>query len=660
MIDATPRDVRTFEAIADTFFPALPGGSRLWTRAASELGVGERLHGVFRMLPSDRARAKLRGLLRALGTRAGGLALYGRPIALPDLEPVEAQRALLTMSTGRFPAQRQAYRTLKTLVASLLASAAPTEERAPLWEPMGYPGPPDLPAATERDELVPTEISRPTTLTADVVVVGAGAGGSVAAQVLAQAGLDVVVLDKGPHVRPSDFDHRERVDEPDPLFEVRATRDRGVALYTGSCLGGGTVIGFGAAPSPPRSVLAQWDQLTGLGDALLSPELDASLEAVRASLGVNLLHSRPSRRDELLEAGLRAHGWHVETLPRNATRCPQDEACGFCWMGCSRGARRSSLRTTLNEAFKHGTRVVANARVTRVHVRAGRATGVDATVEGVPLTVSARAVVLAAGSLVTPTLLRRAGLGGRALGRHLHLHPSTLVWGRFDEPVNPWAGVQQARSSSQFADLDGQGYGVRLQTAPIHPVFFMNSMPWGQPRRYKEALEAYRFWAPVGVILRDQSQGTVAGPRRGLRWGSAGVTYHLGRRDQAHVREGVVRAAEVLAAAGAKEILAATHGYASWSPARTATPTDLQRQLDRMGYGTDRIQYWSIHQMGTTRMGVNPRSSVVDGDAKVHGVRGLYVMDASVFPSALGLQPTVTIAALAHRAATRLARHLGR
>ena len=375
---------------------------------------------------------------------------------------------------------------------------------------------------------------------------------------------------------------------------------------------------------------------------------------------MNLLHSHPSRRDQILESGLRARGWHVEALPRNASRCPQDDACGFCWMGCTRGARRSTLRTVLKDAYQQGARVVPNARATRVHVRGGRATGVDATVEGVPLTVTARAVVLAAGSLVTPTLLRRAGVGGRAVGQHLRLHPSTLVWGRFDEPVNPWAGTQQARSSSQFADLDGHGYGVRLQTAPIHPVFFMTSLPWGQPRRYKEALEAYRFWAPIGVILRDQSQGAVEPPRRASRGKGAGVTYHLGRRDQAHVREGVVRAAEVLAAAGAKEILSATHGYASWSPARTASPADLQRQLDGLGYGVDRLQYWSIHQMGTARMGANPRSSVVDASAKVHGVRGLYVMDASVFPSALGLQPTVTIAALAHRAATRLAAQLGR
>lgn len=240
------------------------------------------------------------------------------------------------------------------------------------------------------------------------------------------------------------------------------------------------------------------------------------------------------------------------------------------------------------------------------------------------------------------------------MGRQLFLHPVTAPWGRFEEPVYPWEGVLQTRFSAEFADLDGDGYGALFETTAIHPLTPGTLFGWKTPAQFKDQLLAFRQWTPVGVLLRDRDPGEVEIDHDGTPlW-----KYRVSRRDQAHVREGIRRGAELLAAAGATEILAPTDVALTWQP---ASGEPLERYMDRVdtiGYGPAQTNYFSYHQMGSAAMGDDPSTSVVGPENEAHDTAGLYVVDAAAFPASSGVNPMNTIESIAHRAARALAGRL--
>jgi long-chain-alcohol oxidase len=212
-----------------------------------------------------------------------------------------------------------------------------------------------------------------------------------------------------------------------------------------------------------------------------------------------------------------------------------------------------------------------------------------------------------------------------------------------------------SKFGAQFADQDGEHYGTTFEVGPSHPVVAALAFGWESGRQYKEALLRYAHWSAIGVRLRDRDHGRVEVPREGRPvW-----HYRLSRRDQAHVRRGIQGAAEVLAAAGAEEIQTTSGLPITWRPRGGEPVSSFMERVDSIGYDRNGVLYASYHQMGSASLGSNPRTSVIDGDNQVHGAADLYVMDAAAFPGTSLVNPMVTIEALAHRAATRLAAHLG-
>lgn len=357
-------------------------------------------------------------------------------------------------------------------------------------------------------------------------------------------------------------------------------------------------------------------------------------------------------RAQLMEKGLRELGWHVDEMPRNAVGCTE-EACGYCTMGCRIGAKRSMLGTYLIDAVDNRARIVTGARVQRVLTDEGQARGVIARVGESTLTVRADSVVLAAGALNTPAILLRSGVGGPAAGRYLRLHPVTAVWARFEQRVDPWTGILQTRYSDEFADLDGDGFGFRLETAPIHPLFPAAFLGWEDGASFKRDVLGLGHLDVGGILLRDRGHGRVIIDKAG----SPLWRYKISKGDQRHIREGVKRAAEMYAAAGANEIISSTILPVRWRPG--AEPIEeFMGGVDAIGYGSNRTSYFTFHQMGSARMGSDPQKSVVDANNQAHDVRGLYVMDGSCFPTSSGVNPMLSIAAIAHRGATALADRL--
>jgi long-chain-alcohol oxidase len=646
------RDLYAFNTVVDTILPAVSGDGEAWTTPGEDLGLPSRLPEIFARLPHDRDRRELKLFLGMLNSSPGGMVLYGRPVAFTRLTPDQRAEAWRRMSSHPAGLIRKGAIALKTLSAFLFMSTDDPATMLPAWRAIGYPGPDGPPPQIPKP--IPTlDVTRDTTLDCDVVLVGSGAGGAVAAAVLAGAGLDVVILEQGGYHNESDFTHLEE-DAYRKLYldgVLNSTADGGVTIVAGSTLGGGTVVNYTTSFETPPRIREEWDRVGGFRDVFTGEDYSASLLEVGRRLEVNT-DSEPSTRDVYMEKGLRELGWHVDSLPRNTVGCVGED-CGYCTMGCRTGAKRSMLTTYLPEAAAAGARIVTGAKVDRVTTDIRGVTGVIGGVGDSILEVRARAVVLAAGGLHSPAILLRSGLGGPATGRYLRLHPATVVWGRFEDRIEPWTGGLQTRYSDEFSDLDGHGYGFKFETAPLHPIFPAAFIGWEDGALFKRDVLGLAHRGLTGVLLRDRDHGRVV-----IRRDGSGVwKYVLSKYDQAHVRIGVRHAAEVMAAAGATEVLSSTVRPVRWAPG--AAPVDaFVEGVDAVGYGSNRTRYFSFHQMGSARMGSDPATSVVGADNQTHDTPGLYVMDASCFPTSSGVNPMLSIAAIAHRAARLLAERL--
>lgn len=647
------RDLETFDIVVDTILPAVPGDGPAWTTPGSELGLSAGLPSVFDSLPHDTDRRDLRLLLGLLDSPAGGLLLYGRPKRLRDLSPLERGMAFQVMLRSRVDLVRKGIRAMKTLVALLWVTTDDPAHPPDSWQAMSYPGP-DGPPLLASTRLPTVLIEKDTTLDCDVVVIGSGAGGGIAAGLLSQSGLRVIVLERGGYHDETDYTHLESEAYASMYLDggLGSTADGGILMLAGSTLGGGTVINYTTSFPTPPAVRTEWDRLAGFDDVFDGEGFVTALASVATRLGLNRDNGDPSGRDQILEKGLRNLGWHVDEMPRNVSRCT-DGDCGYCTMGCRIGAKQSVLSTYLHDASQAATRIVVGSHVSSIEIDGGRAVGALARVGDHTLRVRAGAVVVAAGALNTPALLSRSGVDGPAVGRYLRLHPVTAVWGRFEEPVEPWTGRMQTRYSDEFADLDGRGYGFRFETAPVHPLFPAAFFGWEDGAAFKRDILGLGHLGVAGMLLRDRDHGTVGVARDGSpRW-----KYCISPYDRAHVREAVRRGAELLAAAGAVEVFSSAVKPVRWRPEGESIDVFAERS-DVIGYGCHQTSYFSFHQMGSARMGSDPMSSVVDANNEVHGVPGLYVMDGSCFPTSSGVNPMISIAAIAHRGATLLAERM--
>ena len=648
LTELASRRQRALADICDTFVPGVDG-----CPSASRLGVPE----AFRAIAAANLRAgemrELEALLALWNGRGATLLAGGGFRRFGDLPQEQRERVLLSWCDSRLPQRRAAFQALRKAATTLSYILPAADGRNPAWDSMRYPGPCGPVAKPSPREIEPHAVDRDTTLDCDVCVVGSGAGGGTAAAVLAGAGLDVVVLEAGDYLDDGDFDGGE-LDGYSRLYlngATLATADQSVGLFAGACLGGGTVVNFSTSFRTTEEVRAEWAEF-GVA-AMASDDYSRSLDAVWERLGVTSDESWSSRREQVMQQGLEALGWHVDHMPRNVRGC--DEAvCGYSPFGCLAGAKQSTTKTWLADAWRRGARILVRTRAERVTVEHGRAQGVEArTADDHEVTVRARAVVMAAGAVHTPALLRRSGLDNDNIGRHLRLHPVTGVAGVFDEDLRPWEGVMQAVYSDEMADLHA-GYGMKLESAPFHPSVLAMYAPWRTARQHHDLMRQLPHLAPIGVLLRDSSEGEV----RVDRDGQPVLHYRLNDFDIGHIRTGVDGAARVLEAAGATQVFSAHKDWVRYEPGRGRGREGFMDEADRCGWRAGQCVFTSFHIMGSARMGGSPHDSACNPEGETWDVEGIYVCDGSTFPTASGVNPMITIEAIAHLNASRLARTL--
>jgi choline dehydrogenase-like flavoprotein len=485
---------------------------------------------------------------------------------------------------------------------------------------------------------------------ADVCVIGSGAGGAVAAAELAEGGRSVVVLEQGPHWTARDFSQREEQMLP-RLFEeggLRQTRDGAIQILQGRSVGGSTVHNLCYCLRTPDPILRLWREEHGLVG--LTPEaLEPSFRRVERGLGV-----KPIREDEvnelnrLVRRGAEKLGYSGFVTRHNREGCVKS---GYCLLGCSYDAKQSMLITYVPRASAAGARIFAGARVERIEAQGGRATRVlghaiepDGTPRG-SFEIAARAIVLAAGAINSPDLLLRSGLanGSGQVGENLHLHPAVAATGFFDHEIHAYRGIPQSYYIDEFIDLERDPRsGVVLMPIIAFPVMSAATTP-GFGRAHSAWMRQYARSAGLLVLLHDRSAGRV---RSGQTQARPLIDYSLEASDAERIAEGLVHCAEVLFAAGARQVLIPYRP----EPLLLERGDDLA-QIARRGAAQGTLASASVHPQSTCRMGADPGRSVVGAWGECHEVEGLFVADMSVFPTSLGAPPQITTAMLADRTA---------
>jgi choline dehydrogenase-like flavoprotein len=584
-------------------------------------------------------RSRLAGVVTLLGTPLAGLVLAGRLRGIAGLERPRRERALLAL--GRIAPLRPAFDALTRLALFGAYGAAAADGRNAIWEELGYPGPrtdvasalPPFPLAT-----LPADGR----LTADAVVIGSGAGGGVAAGLLAQAGLRTIVLEAGPPIE----EIAARQSEAEALGGLYleaglcTTDDQAVSILAGACVGGGTSVNWSTSLRLPASVAVEWG--AALACQGFAAELADAYDAVESRLGVTLA-THHNANNAVIADGCAELGWRMRSIPRNA-RCTGDQ-CGYCCFGCAYGEKQSTANTYLRDAVASGAQVFAGVRAERVRIDGGIATGVDASAaDGSKITIDAPLVVVAAGSLRTPGVLARSGVRSPHLGNHLHLHPVQAVVADFDRPIEAWHGPMQSALCDQFADLE-DGFGVAIEAAPTHPGLSSLGVAWDGAAAHAAEIAPARNRAILIALTRDRGEGRVGTD------GRADVHYQLDPFDADHLATGVAAAARIAIAAGAKRVqtLHRERLVLEAADADAAGLDAFAREVLHRARTNAPVALYSAHQMGTARMAASRESGVADSDGRVWRVEGLLVADASAFPSASGVNPMLTIMALAHR-----------
>jgi len=462
-------------------------------------------------------------------------------------------------------------------------------------------------------------------ISADVCVIGAGAGGAVTAAELAEGGMSVVVLEEGHWHDPDSFTARP------PEMLARLYRDGGqtmtlgnppILLPLGQGLGGTTLINSGTCFRTPPPVLARWEREFGLD--VSEESLRPCFERVEKVLSVSeVTPELAGANSEVARRGAERLGWSHGYLRRNARGCV---GSGVCVFGCPTSAKQHTGITYIPRAKDAGAQIVTGAHVQRVVVENGRSCGVRARMaSGARIDVRAPIVVVSAGTIRTPILFARSGLGSQSgeLGQNLSLHPATAIFARMDEIVDMGHGVPQSFYVDEFAEQ-----GIIFEGVAGPPAYAAMALPL-TGRRHIEAMADYRRLAQFGLMVSDSSRGSVRAVA-----GRPLIRYDIDAADLLRFRAGLARIRELFEAAGAREVYLPLPGNVSPERAR---PRDLKLM--------------AFHPLGTARADARPTRGVIDGDLAVHGVRGVYVADGSAVPSSLGVNPQLTIMALATRLA---------
>ncbi|WPH03347.1 Hypothetical protein R9X50_00622500 [Acrodontium crateriforme] len=640
----------------------------------------------------DEAKKGLFFILKALNTRAGSLVLTGYATSLDCLPVADRQQILQSWATSRLPFFRNLHKSLSALVRSFwLRTSANLRAVIDCPERPVHNPPPKAFHPFEFIQFASTSLSEPDVIEADVVIVGSGCGGAVAAKTLAEAGLNVIVVDKSYYWTPQMLPLTEASGLAS-LFENGGTilsDDASMTVVAGSAWGGGGTVNWSASLQTQSFVRREWSQKFGLPYFTTSAFQD-DLDKVCERMGVGTSAIEHNKGNRALLEGARKLGFTVKPVPQNTGG--EAHNCGYCTLGCGSCGKKGPTESWLPDAAKAGARFIEGFNVSEVTF-ADTKTGGNRIVTGVKGTwtsrdgngkvagsdrrirqviIKAPRVVASMGTLGSPLLLKRSGLTNSHIGRHLHLHPASIVGAVWDEDVRPWEGPILTSVCTEFENLDGEGYGAKLEATAMIPSLFLTAFPWRDGLHFKETASKMKRMTGYISLARDRYGGRVFPDPID---GRCRIRYTTNKYDQRHILEGIAGLSQMLYVEGAREIHTSIPGLDPFvrpsdepnskiTVARKEQPSindeEFKAWLAKMHHvGVGDTPFASAHQMGTCRMGSDASNSVIGPNGQVWGTKGLYVADASAFPSASGVNPMITTMAISRGIARGIAKDAG-
>jgi choline dehydrogenase-like flavoprotein len=504
------------------------------------------------------------------------------------------------------------------------------------------------------------EIASDLALDADVCIVGSGPGGAVTAWTLANAGAKVILLEEGSSKTRKDFKMREDVAYPELYQEHgnRATDDLSIAILQGRGVGGGTLVNWTTSFRTPEATLAHWRDRFGLAEltpAALAPHFDE----VEKRVSIHRIElDEVNENNRVLWDGAKKLGIGVELLRRNTNGCIHS---GYCGMGCPVNAKQAMFLTYLPDAADEGARLVADCRALRLvpdakgeRIASVEAEALDPATDrptGKRVVVRAKTFVVSGGAVNSPALLLRSKLAdphGR-VGKRTFLHPVVAMLATFDKRIDPFYGAPQSVASHAFIERPGK-MGFFLEAAPLHPMLGSIAHPAFGAELREGVGNLAKSSGLIALVrdgfLPDEEGGTVTLKGDGGR--RVAIRYPLGAAHFEAMTEAMKTLARIQLAAGAREVTS-LHVPVQ----RIASEKDLAK-LDAAPMAPNRVAVFTAHQMGGCAMGTDPKVSVVNADLRHHHLANLHVVDGSVFPTSLGVNPQESIMGVASWAAARI------
>jgi choline dehydrogenase-like flavoprotein len=500
-------------------------------------------------------------------------------------------------------------------------------------------------------------------LETDIAIVGTGAGGGTAAEILSAAGLSVVMIEEGPLATSSDFHMLEREAYPQLYQEsaARKTRDKAINILQGRCVGGGTTVNWTSSFRTPSATLAHWSRTFGI-EGFTDADLAPWFERVEHRLNITPWEVAANENNDALRRGARALGIPVATIRRNVKGCWN---IGYCGLGCPTNAKQSMLVTAIPEALSNGATLLTRTRAWKFdhsggHVSALNCVGLDARgTDPSPrrIVVRARTFIAAGGAIGTPALLLRSAAPDPAaiVGKRTFLHPTVVSAALMPHRVDGYAGAPQTVYSDHFLDslpVDGP-IGYKLEAPPLHPVLVATTLCGDGAAHARWMRELPRMQVLI-ALMRDGFHPESQGGTVSLQGdGTPLLDYPLNDYFWDGARRALASMAEIQFAAGATMVMpvhATGASYADWTQARSSIAAlPLKPQV---------APVVSAHVMGGSPLGPDPTRAVADLDGRHHHLDNLYVFDGSLFPTSIGANPQLSIYGIVTRLASSLAQRL--